>query len=677
MAVLPMLKVSIYGLKKDRKQILEALQRRGVVDVKDIDLKKEGIERLNTSAHENTFSKAINLFENAISVLEIHSPENKSMFDSLNGKKELSLKDYYTFVSETDTITQEANQVLKLSKKIGDSKLELARLESQKKGIQPWLSLDVPMNFKGTKKTAVFIGTFSESISFEKIMKNYEEELLRQGLKKENYPIEAEVVSSDDNQTCVVVFCRRDAMEKVEGLLRLIGFSAPVNTFSKTPKDVLLETEDKQKELIKLIEKSEEKLKNLSGMRNAFKFMIDYYTMRLEKYQVLSTVNQMGKVFCITGYIPEKLSKDLEAEFTKKYPAAVELEKPEDKDAPPVLLENNGFAEPCEGVLETFSLPAKGEIDPTFVMSIFYYILFGLMLSDCAYGLIMVIVCALALWKFKNMDTGLKKALKMYLYCGISTAFWGAMFGSFFGDAVQVISSTYFGKEIAFKPLWFEPIKDPMKMLIFSFTLGIIHLFAGLGMKFYQNIKQKQYKDAIYDTVFWYLLVGGGIAYLLSTDMFVDMANLSFRVSPFGAKLAAIAAGVGAVGIVLTDGRSSKNPAIRIAKGLYGLYNVTGYLSDILSYSRLLALGLATGVIAQVFNKMGSMLGSGPVGFILFMIVFVIGHTLNIGVNLLGAYVHTNRLQFVEFFGKFYEGGGEKYAPFSAKTKYYKIREDV
>lgn len=677
MAVLPMLKVNIYGLKRDRKQILEALQRRGVVDTKDIDLKKEGIKKLNTSAQENTFSKAIGLFENALSVLETASPENKSAFESLKGKKELSLEDYYTFAAETDVITQEANKTLQLSKKISDLKAELARLESQKKGIEPWLSLDVPMNFKGTKKTAAFIGTFSESITFEEIMSAYAAECEKKGLNKETHAIEAEVISSDENQTCVIVFCKKEAKERTEEILRTIGFSAPQSAFSKTSREVLAETEQKQKEAEESLANSEESLKSMAGMRSAFKFMIDYYTMRLEKYEVLSTVNHIGKVFMLSGYVPEKSAADLEAEFTREYAAAVEFENPGEEDNPPVLLKNNGFAEPCEGVLETFSLPGKGEIDPTFVMSIFYYILFGLMLSDCAYGLIMVLVCSIALWKFKNMDEGLRKSLKMYLYCGISTAFWGAMFGSFFGDAVQVISGNYFGKEIVFKPLWFEPIKDPMKMLIFSFSLGIIHLFAGLGMKFYQYVKNKQYLDAIYDVVFWYLLVGGGICLLLSTDMFVSMANLSFKLSPLGAKISAIAAGIGAVGIVLTEGRSSRNPFKRLAKGLYGLYNVTGYLSDILSYSRLLALGLATGVIAQVFNKMGSMLGSGPVGFILFMIVFVVGHTLNIGINLLGAYVHTNRLQFVEFFGKFYEGGGEKYAPFSAKTKYYKIREDV
>lgn len=672
-----MLKVSIFGLKKDRKKILEVLQRRSVLDVEDIDLNDEKVTKLNTTSQEAAFTKAIALFEEALAVLEKESPENKSMLDSLKGKKELSLKEYFTYVDETETITKEANKVIKISKALSEYTLEKARLESFKVGIMPWTGLDVPMSFAGTKRTSAFVGTFPEEISLEKLNELYYSELEKENLDIKEFDIEVEIISSDKTQTSVIVFCKKDKKEKVEEKLRAIGFSAPLNTFSATSDEEIKRTDEKIEKIIKDTEDAHRQLKAMAGMRSAFKFMIDYYTMRLEKYEVLSKVNQTEKVFMLSGYVPEKYAGDLEAELTKKYSLEVVLSKPDEEDNPPVLLKNNGFAAPCEGVLETFSLPAKGEIDPTFAMSLFYYVLFGLMLSDLAYGLIMVLVCGIVLKKFKNIEPGLKKAMKMYLYCGISTAFWGAMFGSFFGDAVQVISSTYFGKEIIFKPLWFEPIKEPMRMLVFSFTVGILHIFAGLFMKIYQCIKNKDYKGAIYDAVFWYFLVGGGICYLLSVDMFVEMTNLSFKVSPLGAKIAAAFAIVGAIGIVLTNGRPTKSIPKRIAKGLYELYNVTGYLSDILSYSRLLALGLATGVISQVFNKMGSMLGSGVVGFILFMVVFIIGHTLNIGINLLGAYVHTNRLQFVEFFGKFYEGGGEKYAPFSAKTKYYKIREDV
>ena len=132
----------------------------------------------------------------------------------------------------------------------------------------------------------------------------------------------------------------------------------------------------------------------------------------------------------------------------------------------------------------------------------------------------------------------------------------------------------------------------------------------------------------------------------------------------------------GAVIILFFAGRESKNPIIRMAKGAYGLYGTTGYLSDILSYSRLLALGLATGVIATVFNKIGSMMGDSIIGIIGFILIFIIGHGVNIGINALGAYVHTNRLQFVEFFGKFYTGGGKEFKPFKINTKHYTVKEE-
>ena len=196
-------------------------------------------------------------------------------------------------------------------------------------------------------------------------------------------------------------------------------------------------------------------------------------------------------------------------------------------------------------------------------------------------------------------------------------------------------------------------------------------------MQLYELILAKKFKDAIYDVVSWYLLVGGLIIYMLSVPMVAEMLVLNFILSHSIGNVGLICAIVGALLILFTAGRESKSPFKRLLKGLYGLYGVTGYLSDILSYSRLLALGLATGVIAQVFNKMGTMAGNGPVGIVLFIVVFIVGHTMNIAINLLGAYVHTNRLQFVEFFGKFYEGGGRKFSPFFVNTKYFNVTEDI
>ncbi len=278
-----------------------------------------------------------------------------------------------------------------------------------------------------------------------------------------------------------------------------------------------------------------------------------------------------------------------------------------------------------------------------------------MMLSDAGYGLLMVIGCGIALVKFKNMEAGLKKSLKMFLYCGISTVFWGAMFGSFFGDAVAVIGKTFSTPTFLCR-LCGSPRSTTRCGSCYSRSSSAFSICSPASApQFYQLVRQGLWKDAVFDVVFWYMLVGGGVVYLLSMQMFTDMVALSFTLPAIAGTIGAAAAGIGAVGIVLHVGAQLQELRKAVLKGLYGLYGVSGYLSDILSYSRLLALGLATGVIASVFNQMGAMAGS-PLGAAVFILAFVIGHTLNLGINVLGAYVHTNRLQFVEFFGKFFRG---------------------
>src|SRR5699024_4137125 len=171
----------------------------------------------------------------------------------------------------------------------------------------------------------------------------------------------------------------------------------------------------------------------------------------------------------------------------------------------------------------------------------------------------------------------------------------------------------------------------------------------------------KKYVDFICDVVLWYFLLTGLIFILLPTELFSSISQMNFVFPPIVNMLAKGAAIIGAVGILFMSGRSSKNPALRIALGAHDLYNITGWVSDVLSYSRLLALGLATGVIASVINQMGSMVGNSVLDMIVFVIVFIGGHIFNLGINVLGAYVHTCRLQYVEFFGKFYEGGGKMF----------------
>lgn len=677
MAKLPMKRVEIYGLKTHRKSILEALQRYGVLEPISVDLSEDGFEKMDTSSSAATFEKARSNLEQSLEVLKKYSPEDVPLLAMFSGKKMLSVEQYYEMVDNSDRVMNIAHELNDLSKQNSELEADIAKKENSILALNPWLNLDIPMNFMGTKKTSVLIGVFPEEYELKDILEQYNEILSDEGNSQdEMYSVDVEIISSAPQQTCAVIICRKEKRAEIESYLRNIGFSRPQYVSTEIPANEI----ENLKNLIQLdksmIEKNTKRIETQSKHRDLLKFMVDYYTMRIEKYHTLADTNQRKKFFVIYGYVPEKYTGRLEDELVRKYNAAVEISDVSEEDNPPVLLKNNSISEPVETVLETYSMPNKHEIDPTFIMSLFYYFLFGMMLSDAGYGLLMIIGCAFVILRYPDMNIGIKKTLKMFFYCGISTFIWGVLFGGFFGDAVKVISTTFFGTSVTIPPLWFEPIKDPMRMLVFSFAVGIVHLFVGLGIKFYQMAKDGDIKGAIYDVVFWYLLVGGGVVYLLTMDMFINMAELTFRLPPEVGTAAAVCAGVGALGIILFAGRSSKNPAKRVAKGLYELYGVTGYLSDILSYSRLLALGLATGVIAQVFNQMGSMFGGGFLGAICFTLVFVIGHTLNMAINLLGAYVHTNRLQFVEFFGKFYEGGGEKFKPFSVHTNYFKFKEE-
>ncbi len=672
MSVLPMKRVLIVGLKKDRKRILEFLQHEGVIQVEAQNSDDDVFKRQDRSQASAQFRKNADIADSALEILGRHAPEKSGLLDSLNGRRELSREQYETKVLSRDDILRKAQEIVSLDKEYEDSRQEIPKIESRIVALRPWASYDLPLDFEGTKSAAVFTGSLPGGTTLDQA----------EAMLKEYAPdvddCEINLISQEPEQTCVFLIVGRDHEEEVREALRKMNFAKPPLE-SADPVQAGKDLEARREELEKNLTSIDGKIKEYECDREDLKFLSDYFSLRADKYDVISGLEQSGTVFIVRGWVEKRYSDALEKSLTNKFDCVYEADDPDEKDDPPVALKNNGFVNPVESVVESYSLPNKTEFDPSSLVALFYYFLFGMMLSDAGYGIIMVVACGLLLLKKKHMEPGMRKTMKMFFYCGISTTFWGFMFGSFFGDAVQVIATTFFGRDdITLKPLWFAQLDDPMRMLAFCFLVGIIHLFIGLGALAYNDIRNHQYLDAFYDVVLWYMFVGGCILYLLTLPMMASMLEmnpLSHTVGQIGKWLAII----GFIGVVLTGGRESKNWGKRILKGLYSAYGITSWLSDILSYSRLLALGLATGVIAQVFNKMGSMVatGTGVVGVIAFILIFIIGHILNLGINALGAYVHTNRLEYVEFFGKFYSGGGEKFTPFAQNTKYFKVKEEI
>jgi V/A-type H+-transporting ATPase subunit I len=676
MAVLQMQRISICGMKKDRKAILEQLQELGAMEV-NLDIVDDiGMEHMETAPARANFEKMARQAEQALQILQHFVPEKSSIFSSFEGKKLEDENIYGKGAQMRDYYSSVAARLISLDKQVAELKASNLKLENQIMSLEPWMSLDVPMNCKGTKTTALMKGTMPGSQNLEQIY----------ALLAEKAPdadaVDITILSQDKDFTYMTVLCSRSIAQEVEEVLRQEGFSRPSYLSHRTPANKKVRLEGFIKENTDEIEKCKQMIEELAKHRDNLKLMEDYFRIRADKYEVLGKLPQTKQTFFISGYVPAYVADRVAGHIEERFDAIVGVEDVKEDEEPPVILQNNSFSESMEGVVSSFGLPKKGEVDPTTVMSFFYVFLFGLMLSDAAYGVIVMIACAVLLKKFPKMGKSMHKSLKMFFWCGVSTLFWGVMFGGYFGDIVDVVAKTFFGVQIPegqslIPALWFVPLNDPMKMLVYSMLFGVIHLFTGLAMKGYMCLRDKKYMDFVCDVVFWFMLLTGLILLLLQTDLFGSLIQASIVFPAPVVMISKVITIGGAVGIVLFSGRASKNFGVRIALGAYDLYGVTSWLSDVLSYSRLLALGLATGVIASVVNQMGSTLAGSIPGVILFVVIFIFGHLLNLGINLLGAYVHTCRLQYVEFFGKFYEGGGRAFNPFRANTKYVEIKEET
>lgn len=646
--ILKMQKLTLIGFLADKESILRDLMKKKCVQVNGPENIQdyESIAQLAVPGVAQTYELEQELTKFTSAIRAVAPYEEKG---SAFSKKEIS--DFSSMLdkeiySEAASLRDEINSIVK---QIAEQKNIISRSQLQITSLEPWTDLDLDLSVTQTKSTALLYLTTAADVNLEEFEAKLQEVTPLCYVHK---------VSSSSELSCLLLIYHKDAQDAVMNVVK--GFNTNRPDFASLKGNAaenISSLKNKIETCSKEAQRLTEQLKVAATSSKLLKKGFDMVTLQIDDQKVRENIFQTQSVFALTGWLTEN-DMDKVKKILDKYPCYYTMVQPEEGDDPPIKLKNNKFVEPYEMITEMYSLPTPDGIDPTPVLTPFFILFFGMMLADAGYGLILFLLCFIGLKKLKPDEGFLKNAMNIGVACGLSTIFWGVMYGGYFGNLVTQVAESWFGVTVTV-PVVFDPLNDPMSVMLLSLILGAIHLFAGMGVKIYMLAKRGHLLDGLMDIGLWYVLLIG----------------LPMLALPVTAGIGKVLSIVGAAGLILTQGRHEKNIFMKLIKGVMSLYDITSYLSDVLSYARILALGLAGGVIANVMNIMGTMPGLNIIGVVVFVAIFAIGHAFNLAISGLGAYVHTSRLQYVEFFGKFYEAGGRPFKPFKANTKYTLISD--
>ena len=646
MAIAKMHHFKLYFLRSLNNEFLDFLQDFGDVHLKDLteetELLDSGLEYFSEDEIILDVREEIGEIESAINLLSSYEEKKSGLKNLQEGNKNYSYEDLMQKGAQLD-FTSFLLNLSNLNNSIENKKKIIERIENEIHELKPWIDLKLPSKAIEKTKHVNFITGYVLSAQFES---------LKEDLKDFQYSL-VERIGQDDKNSYILAVVEESELSKMIDLLRRYSFYEEAVKTEKNPAQDIRAKEKEIETLNNEIKEIENKYRSMAEELDNLKLRYEYLNQVEEKLASVDNFLATKKVSVIEGYVNSKNADNFQRRLNKNFPKDYYLEMNEaDKDDPnvPIELENNKFVSVFEPLTEMYSMPRYNEVDPTPFLAPFYWLFFGMMIADAGYGLLLLIGTYVLL-RF-NLSDSMRKNIKFFNYLGYSTILWGLIYGSVFGGAIEI-------------PQLIDPAGDYMTVLIISIALGAVHMFLGMAMKAYVLIRDGHSIDAFFDVFSWYMVLIGAIYMILAGPLSLPGRNI--------AKYVMIA---GMLIIVFFTGREAKSPVGRLASGAYNLYGISSWLGDFVSYLRLMALGLAGGFIGVAINMIaGTVASSGLVGIIFAAVIFVGGQLFNLALSALSAYVHTLRLTFVEFFGKFYEGGGKKFNRVRKETKYINIKK--
>ena len=615
--IAPMKKVSLVCMKEDREKLLSALQHSELIMLTEGEGGRSGDDRDSTALQRkaDTLLKELSKFTKKKGLFEALPEVDRKDFDVISESAVDEMSRLEEAFKKKDRLDSEINGAV-------DKLSELTR----------WVHFKKDVSLLGESGyTVTLLGTVP--------VKNNESLLEIESLGTE------ELYRNEKECVVLVSFIKSEDVTKTLRELQFEEAKLPIKSgvIADEVKSLEAFLTEKKKE-------REESISELSDLANKSKADVE---LLFEQYRARSELSEIRlpetlETVVFEGWVREdeiERFKEAVKEATPHFD--VEIRDPEEGEEVPTSLTNKKLVSQFEGITNMFNSPKYGDYDPNAVMAPWYWIIFGMMMGDAGYGLMMAVFILLGK-KLMKPRGETAKLMNVMLYSSITTIIFGVLFGS------------YFGEELFPSVLPFTAMEDPVKMLIITIVVGVLHIFTGMITKIVLLIKEGLWLEAIFDQVSWMMIILG-IGFIFLPNM--TTAGIVIAV-------------IGALIVLLTGGRSKKGILGKATGGIISLYGITSYFSDILSYSRILALGLATGVVGMVMNMLAGMIQGSVIGFILYLLIYVIGHVFNLVLGLLSAYVHDCRLQYIEFYGKFYEGGGVPFRPFKIRTNYINIKKD-